>query len=357
MNPRRVVVLLLLTFVVVVSRADAEPSAADRKRREEAIASARAAGILGKAPKATFFGRSSTIRLSETLEQLLPKVFVVQTPSVSPGGDPRAILRFVQTHLDVVYPCFQQPFGGDGAIFFAIDATGQVLDATDSDEEDDLVLRRFEKCFAKQAARWRFPAREFGSRIKVTLGFTAKRQHMARLIEEIKDRARIAQYDAPGAGTIGSGKLGTIGPAASGRAVHETCVTDCGGGRGAMRLRRPGDVELSTVFVGRVDQVLRRRLRSGYAHHQAELRACWDAELLRRPTAEKADQELLLRVTFAASGSVERVAVESGATPALGACVVERVNRWVFDPPPLTGSSVTVSVRLALHDNRVRTSD
>lgn len=121
---------------------------------------------------------------------------MLQTPSVSPGGEPRAILRFVQAHLDVVYPCFQQPFGGDGALFFAIDATGQVVDATDSDEEDDLTLRRFEKCFAKQAARWQFPAREFGARIEVTLGFTAKLQRMARLIEEIKSHAQLAPYKA-----------------------------------------------------------------------------------------------------------------------------------------------------------------
>ncbi|MEO8878166.1 MAG: hypothetical protein ABI461_21415, partial [Polyangiaceae bacterium] len=73
-----------------------------------------------------------------------------------------------------------------------------------------------------------------------------------------------------------------------------------------------------------------------------DFRACYVED-----PAEKSAESAVVRVEIAASGSIDRTSVESGAktTPQVTACIATAASSSKFNPPGGIGTAVLVQVR------------
>jgi TonB family protein len=130
-----------------------------------------------------------------------------------------------------------------------------------------------------------------------------------------------------GEGTIGVGRLGTIGLRGPGGPG-----VDYGGAASRLTTRRARgpEVSMSTPTVrGALDrEIIRRVVR----RHINEIRYCYEQELVRAPTLTG---RVAVRFTIAPSGQVASAAIESSTFegPSVPLCVAQAVRRWQFPQP------------------------
>jgi TonB family protein len=143
-----------------------------------------------------------------------------------------------------------------------------------------------------------------------------------------------------GEGTIGVGNLDTIGKSGGG---HGSDYGRGVGGLGGRRARAPDVVPGTASVRGALDKEIVRRI---IRRHINEVRYCYEAELLRRPTL---GGRVLVQFTVAASGQVVASGLQNSTlgNHQVDRCIVEAVRRWDF-PRPLDGSIVIVSYPFVL---------
>jgi hypothetical protein len=146
-----------------------------------------------------------------------------------------------------------------------------------------------------------------------------------------------------GADSIGLGNLGTTCTCPSSENSNGS-----GYGRGVGGLGpptpMPADVWLDAVEArGGLDREIIRRLAQ---RHRAELLACYEPVVARRPTL---GGKLTIRYTIGASGDVRTAAARPSALRHAGVagCLVEAIRGWRF-PQVSSGSATAVSQRFTL---------
>lgn len=131
-------------------------------------------------------------------------------------------------------------------------------------------------------------------------------------------------YGGMGAGGGGAGKLGTRG-------------------RGSWSYRgaapAPRSVTLGApVVIGSLDKEVIRRV---IQQHQAEVRLCYERELLKTPGM---GSKVSVRMEIGPDGSVRSAVIDRSTlgSPAVEACVAARARSWRF-PAPSGGGNVVVT--------------